>query len=703
MSFVVNARDQVLFYSATSRHHYSASDAGPLLPGTDAPETFWGDGRVDVTLAGAGGDDIYHLYAAKNRAFEAAGEGIDSVVTWMSYALPDHIENLTVTGDGRFAFGNALDNILTGGTGRQTLAGGAGDDVLIGGGGADLFAVTQGNGSDLIADFGGDDRVRLDGYGLTSFAEVAARLGQAGDDAVLHLGGGEILVFADTQAGNLSAGQFALELDRDDLLLTFADDFDTLALWDGEAGTWESNYWWGAENGSTLPNNELQWYIDSDYAPTQSVNPFAIDDGILTITAARAPQEIQPLIEGFEYTSGMLTSYRSFAQTYGYFEIRADMPEGKGLWPAFWLLPADGSWPPELDVIELIGQKPNELMHTVHSDATGSRVSEGFKAAVADSGGFHDFGVLWGPEEIVWTYDGVEMARAATPDDMHGPMYMIVNLAVGGIAGAPAQGLADPAEMKIDHIRVYALEEAPSAPLPDAGDDIVVGREWDETLAGGAGNDSLLGRGGDDLLLGGSGDDTLVGGHGTDTLLGGAGSDTVAWANSQWAWTVDLAAGTARHDNVVETLAAIENAVTGHADDTLRGDAGDNALSGGAGRDILEGRGGADLLQGGAGADCFVFARLDAAGGDGTDSIAGFEPGKDRLAFRDLVDADGDGDRDLDDLLASIASVQDSGAGGDVVVGFDNGASIAFLGSGTGSIDSLTDLVNDAATQIVVS
>jgi beta-glucanase (GH16 family) len=543
--------------------------------------------------------------------------------------------------------------------------------------------------------------VRLDGYGFTAFAEIAARLGQDGDDAVLHLGGGEILVFADTSVEDLAPGQFLLELDLSDLALTFADDFDALDLWDGAAGTWESNYWWGAENGATLPNGELQWYIDSDYAPTQSVDPFDIDSGILTITAARAPQDIQPLIDGYDYTSGMLTSYRSFAQTYGYFEIRADMPEGKGLWPAFWLLRADGSWPPELDVVELIGQNPNQLILTTHSNATGSQVTETHKAAVAGIGGFHDFGVLWGPQEIVWYFDGVEVARTATPEDMHDPMYMVVNLAVGGIAGAPAEGLAEPAEMKIDHIRVYALEDAPPAPAPNPGETIVGGSQ-DETLSGGEGDDLIKGQSGDDLLLGGSGDDTLFGGHGTDTLLGGDGSDTVGYANSQWAWAVDLAAGTAGYGSVVETLASIENAITGHADDTLRGDGGANALSGGNGKDVLEGRGGGDLLSGGAEADSFVFARLNAAGGDGDDRIAGFEAGKDRLVFRDLVDADGDGDRELDDLLSAVNSVSDAGPGGDVVVAFANGASITFLGSGTGSVAALTDLVNDAASQIVI-
>src|SRR3546814_8630341 len=87
----------------------------------------------------------------------------------MSYQLPDNIENLTVTGSGRQASGNGLDNIISGGNGRQTLDGGPGDDVLIGKAGADVFALSAGNGSDRIVDFSGEDSVRLTGYGFSSF------------------------------------------------------------------------------------------------------------------------------------------------------------------------------------------------------------------------------------------------------------------------------------------------------------------------------------------------------------------------------------------------------------------------------------------------------------------------------------------------------------------------------------------------------
>src|SRR3546814_20617837 len=99
-------------------------------------------------------------------------------------------------------------------------------------------------------------------------------------------------------------------------------------------------------------------YHDTDYGPTHSIDPFRVDDGVLTITDAATPQNLLSEVEGKPYTSGLLTTRDSFAQSYGYFAIRADMPEGQGLWPAFWPLRVDGSWPHEPDVIQSFGPDP---------------------------------------------------------------------------------------------------------------------------------------------------------------------------------------------------------------------------------------------------------------------------------------------------------------------------------------------------------
>ncbi|AJD45194.1 endo-1,3-1,4-beta-glycanase protein (plasmid) [Rhizobium gallicum bv. gallicum R602sp] len=462
-SSVTNAVGKSLFYSGASSAWFSAKGSGPVLNGTSGNDSIWGDASVNVTMQGGTGDDIYYLYSSINRAVEAANAGVDTISTWMSYTLPENFENLTVTGSGRYAFGNGADNIITGGSGSQTIDGRAGNDVLIGAGGSDTFIFTRGNGSDLVVDFGTDDIVRLNSYGLSSFDQVVSHLTQEGANLRLDLGGGESIVFANKTVADLRADQFQLTLDRSALTLTFADEFNSLSLRNGDQGIWDAKFWWAPEKGSTLPGNgELQWYINPSYSATSAVNPFSVQNGVLTITAAPASDAIQSQINGYDYTSGLLNTHSSFAQTYGYFEMRADMPTEQGAWPAFWLLPEDGSWPPELDVVEMRGQDPNTVNVTVHSNETGSRTSDWTPVKVPSTDGFHTYGVLWNEDQIVWYFDDVAVAHADTPADMHDPMYMLVNLAVGGTAGAPGAGFADGAQMKIDYIHAYSLDDAPA-------------------------------------------------------------------------------------------------------------------------------------------------------------------------------------------------------------------------------------------------
>ncbi|NTJ41822.1 family 16 glycosylhydrolase [Agrobacterium larrymoorei] len=461
---VTNALGKQLFYSDTSTGFFSATGSGPDLYGTSRNDSMWGDSSVNVTMHGGSGDDIYYLYSSINRAIEAPDSGTDTINTWMSYTLPDNFENLVVTGDGRHAFGNELDNIITGGTGSQTIDGGAGNDVLIGGGGADTFVFKKGNGTDLITDFGADDTIRLDGHGVTSFDQLMSSATQKGNDLWLNFDNGESIVLANTSSNDLSAHQFKLSLDRSKLSSTFSDEFNSLSLSDGTRSVWEPKFWWAGEQGGSLhTNSEKQWYINPAYQPTASVNPFSVSDGVLTIRAAPTPDAISDAVNGYDYTSGMLTTHPSFSQTYGYFEIRADMPGEQGAWPAFWLLPTDGKWPPELDVIEMRGQNPNTLIMSAHSSASGEQTSTINNISVASTAGFHNYGLLWDEQHITWYFDDVAVAQIDTPADMHDPMYMLVNLAIGGMAGTPTNGLPNGSEMKIDYIHAYSLDDPATA------------------------------------------------------------------------------------------------------------------------------------------------------------------------------------------------------------------------------------------------
>jgi beta-glucanase (GH16 family) len=144
--------------------------------------------------------------------------------------------------------------------------------------------------------------------------------------------------------------------------------------------------------------------------------------------------------------------------SYGYYEVRAKLPGGTGLWPAFWLLPVSDKWPPEIDIMEMLGNNPNKILLTYFwnngvypppkstSTYTGTNFSEGW----------HTFAINWEPNSITWYIDGIERKHVQSIHVPNTQMQIIANLAVGGtLPGSPTSETAFPATMKIDYIRVY--------------------------------------------------------------------------------------------------------------------------------------------------------------------------------------------------------------------------------------------------------
>lgn len=240
--------------------------------------------------------------------------------------------------------------------------------------------------------------------------------------------------------------------------LTFDEEFRSLSLWNGSSGTWMTTYPYVSStgNGGTQPGDgEQEWYVNNRYRPTSSVVPWAVRNGVLSLTAERASPAIQPQINNYKFTSGMLDSYHAFSQKYGFFEIRAKTPAGRGLWSAFWLLPENGAWPPEIDVMEVLGNAPTTVHTTVHTGAHNT--SQGQANTVADtSSGFHTYAVDWQADHITWFFDDRPIYRIATPADLHQPMYMLLNLAVGGSwPGSPDASTGFPASLDVRWVRVY--------------------------------------------------------------------------------------------------------------------------------------------------------------------------------------------------------------------------------------------------------
>ena len=357
------------------------------------------------------------------------------------------------------------------GVSHSASPGDAGIEVLSSREKGHVFEIGKGQGSKVIKDFNASagQKIRLVGFGSISLDQVRSELRTVGADALLDLGDQQQLRIVGASGDVISSIQ--IQLDRSELIPTFADEFDALSL-DMEngvgqpKGTWRTNFGYGGVSSRTLVNNgELQVYVDRLFSGTGAtslnLDPFRIADGKLEIVAEPLKEDLRQFTWGRSYSSGLLTSKGSFSQKYGVFEIRAKMPRGKGLWPAFWLLPAN-NWPPELDVLEILGDNPQKLYVSWHSNVGGTQSSETKTINVPDtSAEFHTYSIDWSKDTIEWFFDDIQIASKPTPQDFHQPMYMLVNLAVGGgWPGAPDTTTQFPAKYTIDWVRAYARRDA---------------------------------------------------------------------------------------------------------------------------------------------------------------------------------------------------------------------------------------------------
>ena len=217
---------------------------------------------------------------------------------------------------------------------------------------------------------------------------------------------------------------------------------------------WNRCHWW-AERGCTIASNEeLEWYLPGQVR---------VRNGRLRLTASR--RDWQADGKTFPYISGMVASgpaYDSdtpkFAFRYGRAVIRARIPKGRGLWPAFWLLPADEESKPEIDVMEIYGQEPETVrMHFHYVDDQGEVQAPGeYFTDPALRRGWHRFAIDWRPGRLTWRVDGVrrwQITGDKVPDER---MYLVLNLAVGGEGAGPVgPNVEFPKTFSIDYLRVW--------------------------------------------------------------------------------------------------------------------------------------------------------------------------------------------------------------------------------------------------------
>ena len=246
----------------------------------------------------------------------------------------------------------------------------------------------------------------------------------------------------------------------EDYELVWSDEFNTDGLPDPAKWNYDTyrnkDGWW---------NEEEQYYSDSRRQNAR------IKDGHLIIEARKDGDALKdfPDYGGQDYSSARLFTKGKASWQYGYYEIRAKVPCGKGLWPAIWTLPEEaGKWPDsgEIDIMEYVGYQPKTFHATIHTEdynhAIKTEVGEKIKRKKACKA-FYTQSLLWTPEAITVSLDGHpyfhyendKKGEGSWPFDR--PHHLIMNLAIGG-NWAGRKGIskkAFPAQMKVDYVRVY--------------------------------------------------------------------------------------------------------------------------------------------------------------------------------------------------------------------------------------------------------
>src|SRR6185295_6841168 len=346
---------------------YGTSAGGESLTAPAGPSAVSGEGGGD-TLIGNSGDITFYIDHPHDVVQQAAGtSGTKTAIAYTWYKLPANVQNLVSHGSFNYAAGNALPNLIIV-DGDQWVDGGAGDDVLVGGSGRATFEVRAGEGSDVIYGWHGGDHIRLLDTALSNITQITSAMTQAGPDVVIQIDASETLTVRNVTIAQFSAADFLLTLDQSKLgALTFSDDFNTLNLYDPstDTGMWQTNFGGNLKDTwayTLVPNGEHQSYVTADFRGSGDhplgYNPFSINNGVLSITAAPIPVADQQAAFYTQYYSGMINTFDTFEQKYGYFEIRAEFPSVAGVWPGLWMQTVP--WKPniEADIAEARGVEP---------------------------------------------------------------------------------------------------------------------------------------------------------------------------------------------------------------------------------------------------------------------------------------------------------------------------------------------------------
>jgi VCBS repeat-containing protein len=596
-------------------------DGNDSLNGQAGDDTLYGETGNDVLDGGLGadamdggsGDDSYVVDNVGDLVTEAAGAGLDTVQSGITYTLTDNVENLVLTGSAAIeGSGNALDNVINGNGGANVLYGLEGNDTLNGNGGDDRLVGALGN--DILDGGVGVDRMEGgsgdDTYIVDNSADVVSELAGEGVDRVL------------------ASASYTLSAEVENLTLT------------GSAATGAGNELDNTITGNNS-NNTLSGMDGADVLVGNAGND-TLDGGLGadlmdggtgddTYVVDQLGDRVTEVAGAGNDTVRSGISYTLTDNVENLVLLGSDNLDGTGNALANLMTgnAGDNTFAAGAGDDTVNAGAGNDILF---GEAGNDTLDGGLGADRMEGGSGNDTYILDDAGDLV-----VEGAGAGTDLVNAGINYTLTdnveNLTLTGTLDLTGTG------NELNNI----INGNGGANVLDgmAGNDTLNGNAGADTLIGGDGNDALNGGTGDDQLQGDAGNDVLDGGTGADHMAGGTGDDTYIVDN-----VLDLVAEnagegvdtvqsgidytlTANVENLVlagtsgthGTGNELDNTVTGNnGSNVLLGLEGNDTLVGLYGNDTLDGGLGADLMQGGVGDDAYI---VDNAG-DVVEEIAGY-------------------------------------------------------------------------------
>jgi Ca2+-binding RTX toxin-like protein len=554
------------------------------ITGSLGNDTLDGGRGVDRLIGGAG-DDTYLVDRAASSMIDVNGNtiaiagdriieidangsdtgGIDTIQTALAtYTLTSitNVENLTYTGENAFrGTGNTLNNLIIGGAVNDILAGGDGSDTLFGKGGNDILK--GGNGDDVLYGEAGNDT--LDGGNDTDTVILAGNRADyvfsrpdVGKVQVARNDGTETDLMTGIEQVKFADGSIG-QVTLDDLLKNTASKFDDnyeggndANVFDGLAGN--DSILGGGGNDSLsggLGNDTLDggtgsdqlsgglgndlYIVDTDADPDPAkaiagdVVSEALNAGIDKVQTSLMAYVLGANLENLDYLGTPVTVLGSDGKPTGTSQVQQLAFTGTGNNLANTITGGTGNDTLDggLGVDKLIGGAGDDTYVVDRAassliDANGNSVYvPGDQTLEQDNAGIDTVRA----STTSWTLAAnVENLLYIGSDSFRGTGNLLANLITGNSGNDTLSALAEN--------DILNGMDGNDKLLGGDGNDVLNGGQGDDTLNGGNDNDRLYGNEGSDVILGGIGDDTLTGGVGANTLTGGADADIFVFNNS---------------------------------------------------------------------------------------------------------------------------------------------------------------------------